>query len=86
MNVKLTNLEKQVINEMIQKDGNGEYILDTGGQYLSVLGITLSMKQLRGVLSSLVKKELIEIDNDEYGTIINITDNFISIVNQGDFN
>lgn len=67
----LTELEKQLLNEISLKDGNGEYILESDfkSQYLSILNITIPNKILRGVLSSLIKKEYIRVKNIVDGDI-----------------
>ena len=85
---KLTALEVQVLDEISQEDGNGDCILDSElevkQQYLSILNITLPTKQLRGVLSSLVKKGYIEIYDDEegYDSILRITNKYIKYYRQ----
>lgn len=76
----LTKLEIQVLNEMANRSGWGEYILEERSQYLSMLDITVPMRRLRGVLSSLIKKGYIEMwqDEDVPGeTVVYVTDKFI---------
>jgi hypothetical protein len=72
----LTDLEKQLLSEIVKKDGNGEYILesDLKSQYLSILDITIPNKILRGVLSSLVKKGYIKVSEDEGDSLIMLKD------------
>lgn len=83
-NENLTKLEKQVLFDICQEDGNGEYIMESyfHSQYLSVLLIDLPMTQLRGVLASLVKKGYIELKKDEFDTILIITDKYIEYYNK----
>jgi len=67
MENSLTKLEKQVLSEIKAQDGNGEYILESDfkEQYLSILSITIPYKVLRGVLSSLIKKDYIEVYQED---------------------
>jgi hypothetical protein len=79
MNYNLTELEKQVLTEIKKQDGNGEYILESEfkSQYLSILMITVPNKILRGVLSSLVKKDFIEIEETEEDSLLILKDKAI---------
>lgn len=75
----LTKLEKQALREIKEKDGNGECILDSPfkSQYLSILNITIPYKQLRGILSSLVKKGYIAICQQDEDSVIELQDKAI---------
>lgn len=79
----LTTLEIQVLNEIAAEDGNGECILEDAifrRQYLSILNITVPHKQLRGVLSSLVKKGYIEMHesaDSPNDRLVYVTDKFV---------
>ena len=76
--MNLTELEKKTMIEIGEIDGNGEYIINgmDHSQYLSILNISTPRKQLRGVLSSLVKKGLIKVKEAEESddTIVEVTE------------
>lgn len=80
----LTELEIQTLKEIKAQDGNGEYILqsDFKSQYLSILSITTPYKQLRGILSSLIKKGYIEITYEEDDSLIELKQKAIDYYNQ----
>ena len=65
--MKLTNLETKVVKVLSEENGNGYRLQDTDvfGDYLCLWYFKgIDNKILRGVLSSLVKKEVIKIDKE----------------------
>lgn len=87
MNHNLTDLEKQLLNEIAKQDGNGECIMESDfkSQYLSILMITIPNKILRGVLSSLVKKEFIEVFEQDGDSLIELKQNAIEYYNMRNY-
>ena len=66
--MKLTDLEVKVVRVLSEENGNGYRLQDTDeffGDYLCLWYFKgIDNKVLRGVLSSLVKKEVIEVDKE----------------------
>ena len=66
--MRLTDLEIKVVRVLSEENGNGYRLQDTDeifGDYLCLWYFKgIDNKVLRGVLSSLVKKEVIEIDKE----------------------
>lgn len=74
----LTNLERKVIEILREPNGNGEIIDTNNSDYISLFSFGIDNKILRGVLSSLVKKNIIiiEEENCDWGieTTVRFTD------------
>lgn len=66
----LTELEREVVKVLREPNGNGTEIDNKTSDYLNVFCFGIDSKILRGVLSSLVKKNIIEIGYDQldYGS------------------
>jgi DNA-binding MarR family transcriptional regulator len=78
-NESLTVMEMDILKCMAEDNGNGENILRNGfGEYVSLALDNIlneyNMKQLRGGISSLVKKGYVEIHEDEEDNVINYTE------------
>lgn len=61
----LTELEREVVKVLREPNGNGTEIDNKTRDYLSLFWFDIDSKILRGVLSSLVKKNIIEIGYDQ---------------------
>lgn len=66
----LTDLEKKVIKVLREPNGNGETIDTNNADYISLFNFEIDNKILRGVLSSLVKKNIIVLSEErcDWGT------------------
>lgn len=76
----MTVLESQVMEVLGKPNGNGENIRfnDYHRDYESLFDFGMETKILRGVLSSLIKKGLIEVYEEEFGSMIELTANGIA--------
>lgn len=81
--MKYTELEIKVMDVLSKPNDNGEMIGINTGDYLCLYDFEIDGKVLRGVLSSLVKKGIIQlwserVDDLEYGitdeTIVELTE------------
>lgn len=64
-----TDLENEVLKTLSNANGNGNYIDTDYSDYIEIFNFTISDKVLRGVLSSLVKKNIIVIEYDDVDDI-----------------
>lgn len=71
--MKFTDLEKQVIDVLKQPNGNGEVITDYFEDYISLFAFGMDNKTLRGVLASLIKKNIIHVGYDEIDSFVRFT-------------
>lgn len=75
-----TELEKLVLDVLSKPNDNGEMIAVDRGDYLELFAFGIDNKTLRGVLSSLVKKQIIILKDWEFGTVVSFTNKGYEIV------
>ena len=80
MDLKYTELEKSVMETLSHPNGNGEMVGVNSGDYLELWDFKIENKILRGVLSSLVKKDIIKVYDWEFGTVVELTQNGFNIL------
>lgn len=78
--MKYTELEKSVMETLSHPNGNGEMCGVNEGDYLELWNFKMDNKVLRGVLSSLVKKDIIKIYDWEFGTVVELTENGFDVL------
>lgn len=79
-NMNFTELEKSVMETLSHPNGNGEMVGINQGDYLELWGFDIPNEVLRGVLSSLVKKDIIQLWNGEFGTVVELTENGFNVL------
>lgn len=78
--MKYTELEFKVMEMLGKPNDNGETIGVNYGDYICLFNFGIENKRLRGVLASLVKKDIIIIWDDGDGEVIELTENGFNVI------